>query len=109
MSEKEKHIGESLLKSKPKIPYAFKLKDHAVQSRHIAPGAITIDKLGERILPSDVALINFILPWFEVEEIDGEDWLVAYYADDGAIKDFYTEETEEYIEVGVLLSDGCCD
>jgi hypothetical protein len=78
---------------------------HSIKGCNIAPGAITPDK----IAPHSIPVRDVVLPWFEVEEIDGEDWLVAYYADDGAIKDFYTEETEEYIEVGVLLSDGCCD
>lgn len=81
------------------------IQRHSIKGCHIAPGAITPDK----IAPHSIPVRDVVLPWFEVEEIDGEDWLVAYYADDGAIKDFYTEETEEYIEVGVLLSDGCCD
>jgi hypothetical protein len=105
MSEKEKHIGNSGLLDRPKKPLSFKLKEHCVKNQHIAPGAVTIDKLGERILPSDVALINFILPWFEIETgEDGKKYLVGYYADDGAIKDMGMDE--ETGEIWVIVTDG---
>jgi len=80
---------------------------HAIKGCHIAPGAVTIDKIGEGILPSDMALVNFILPWFDIEPgEDGDDWLVAWYADDGAIKDIYAVEDGEYIELWMVITDG---
>ena len=78
----------------------------AIQSRHIAPGAITPDKIAPGTIPLDAVLKDFVLPWFDIEtDENGDDYLVAYYADDGAIKDFESEETDEYIDISVIIGD----
>lgn len=77
----------------------------AITSDKIAPGAVTPSKVAPETIPLDAVLKEFILPWFEIEKgEDGEDYLVAYYADEGAIKDIGMDE--ETGEIYVILTDG---
>lgn len=81
------------------------IQKHTITGKHIAPGAITPDKIAPGTIPADAVLKNFILPWFEIETgEDGKKYLVAYYADDGAIKDIGMDE--ETGEIWVIVTDG---
>lgn len=90
----DEHIGDWRV-----LVQTHDIQDGAICSRHIAPGAITPSKIAPQSIPLDMALANFVLPWFEIE--DG--YLVAYYASDGAIKDIGLDEDTG--ELWVLVTD----
>lgn len=96
----DEHIGDWRV-----LVQSRDIRNGAIQGKHIAPGAITPDKVAPESIPLGLALQQWVLPWFEIETgEDGKKYLVAYYADDGAIKDIGMDEDTG--EIWVIVTDG---
>ena len=92
MANKEKYIGESKMKEKPKKSLNFKLNDKAVKTQHLDDGCVTTDKIKDKAVTPEKRSDNFddavVKPY--VNEVDNK-----YNAITGQLDSKYSSITSE--------------